>query len=188
VLVPQSLFKLHPEGDAVMARIARELPNVQFVLFEPEHAEWKQAFVERLSNAFLAVGRSAREHLQFQPLGSREQFLRVNQACDLMLDSLHWSGGNTAIDALCAGLPLVACPGALMRGRQSHAMLKRLSLDAELSCASPLAQAERCIELLHHPGRLRELSRQIRERLPQVFDSEPARHAMVDWAARTLAS
>jgi predicted O-linked N-acetylglucosamine transferase (SPINDLY family) len=27
-----------------------------------------------------------------------------------MLDSVHWSGGNTSIDAIAAGLPIVTLP------------------------------------------------------------------------------
>ena len=41
-----------------------------------------------------------------------------------MLDTLHWSGGNTSLDALACGLPIVTLPGAFMRGRQSAAMLR----------------------------------------------------------------
>jgi predicted O-linked N-acetylglucosamine transferase (SPINDLY family) len=46
-----------------------------------------------------------------------------------MLDTLHWSGGNTSLDALAAGLPVVTLPGEFMRGRQSLGMLRLLGLD-----------------------------------------------------------
>jgi CRISPR-associated protein Csy1 len=55
-------------------------------------------------------------------------YLRLNAACDVMLDSVHWSGGNTSIDAIAAALPVVTLPGTLMRGRQSAAMLAALQL------------------------------------------------------------
>jgi predicted O-linked N-acetylglucosamine transferase (SPINDLY family) len=45
-----------------------------------------------------------------------------------MLDTLHWSGGNTSIDALACGLPIVTLPGAYMRGRQSAGMLGLLGV------------------------------------------------------------
>ncbi len=60
-------------------------------------------------------------------------YLRVNALCDVFLDTLHWSGGNTTLDALAAGLPPVTLPGAYMRGRQSFAMLRMLGLE-ELGC------------------------------------------------------
>jgi predicted O-linked N-acetylglucosamine transferase (SPINDLY family) len=46
-----------------------------------------------------------------------------------MLDTLHWSGGNTSLDALAAALPVVTLPGAFMRGRQSLGMLRLLGVD-----------------------------------------------------------
>ena len=49
--------------------------------------------------------------------------------CDVLLDTLHWSGGNTSLDALAAGLPIVTIEGELMRGRQSASMLRYLGLD-----------------------------------------------------------
>lgn len=182
VLVPQSVFKLHPDGDAILAAIAQHVPRVQFVLFAPEFPRWMQVYRERLAPAFARAGRRVDEHLVVQPLGTRERFLQVNQACDLMLDSVHWSGGNTAIDALLTGLPVVACPGATMRGRQSLAMLALLELDGELVVASPEAQVARTVELLTDTERRRDLSRRVLARLPALFDSEPARQSMVEWA------
>jgi len=46
-----------------------------------------------------------------------------------MLDTLRWSGGNTSLDALAAGLPIVTLPGRFMRGRQSAGMLRMSGLD-----------------------------------------------------------
>jgi predicted O-linked N-acetylglucosamine transferase (SPINDLY family) len=56
-------------------------------------------------------------------------YLRVNAVCDAMLDTLHWSGGNTSLDAIASGLPIVTLPGRFMRGRQSLAMLGILGLE-----------------------------------------------------------
>ena len=73
-----------------------------------------------------------------------DDYLRVNLACDAMLDTLHWSGGNTTLDALACGLPVVTLPGAFMRGRQSAAMLRAVGADdliaarrRRLPCRSP---------------------------------------------------
>jgi protein O-GlcNAc transferase len=57
------------------------------------------------------------------PSLAHPDYLRVNRVCDFMLDTLHWSGGNTSLDALATGLPVVTLPGEFMRGRQSAGML-----------------------------------------------------------------
>lgn len=188
VLVPQSLFKLHPDTDEVMAGIAERLPAVQFVLFEPEYAGWRVAFMERLQRAFSAHGGSAERHVRFMPLMPRHRYLQVNMACDVMLDSLHWSGGNTAIDALLCGLPLVACPGDLMRGRQSHAMLKLLQLDAELSTSDAGQQIERVAALAADPAARRELQPAIAERMPALLDAGQARQRLINLVEELITS
>ena len=58
-----------------------------------------------------------------------ENYLRINMLCDVMLDTLHWSGGNTTLDAIACRLPVVTLPGAFMRGRQSYGMLKCMGLN-----------------------------------------------------------
>jgi predicted O-linked N-acetylglucosamine transferase (SPINDLY family) len=46
-----------------------------------------------------------------------------------MLDTMHWSGGNTSLDALSSGLPIVTLEGRFMRGRQSAAMLRTVGVE-----------------------------------------------------------
>jgi len=46
-----------------------------------------------------------------------------------MLDTSRWSGGNTSLDAIAAGLPIVARPGRFMRARQSAGMLRLMGID-----------------------------------------------------------
>jgi len=123
----------------------------------------------RLLRALRSVSATPENHLQFFPHGSRDEFLRVNLVCDVMLDSLYWSGGNTTLDALHCGLPVVTCPGEFMRGRQSMAMLHRLGCD-ELIVDSPLALAESAVALAQDRPRRMSISARIRERLPMLTD------------------
>ena len=53
-------------------------------------------------------------------------FLAVLAHSDLALDSFGFSGGNTSLDALSVGLPVLTLPGEFMRGRQTMAMLRCL--------------------------------------------------------------
>ena len=63
-------------------------------------------------------------------------FRGVLAASDVVLDTVRWSGGNTSLDAIAAGTPVVALPGRFMRGRQTAAMLAAMGLDT-LVAASP---------------------------------------------------
>ena len=92
---------------------------------------------------------------------------------------LRWSGGNTSLDAFASGLPVLTCPGATMRARQSHAMLRAMVLDGELSVSSAAELAPRAAALLHDDDRRRALASRIETALPALFESGPARAAFL---------
>lgn len=166
-LVPQSPFKLHPDNDAVFIEVLRRDPTALFVLFEGPHRGPTHNLKQRLLQALRTVSAMPENHLHILAQGSRDHFLRVNLVCDVMLDSLYWSGGNTTLDALHCGLPMVTCPGEFMRGRQSMAMLRRLGCD-ELIVDSPLALAECAVLLAQDSARRARISARIREQLPTL--------------------
>ena len=129
-LCPQSLFKIHPDNDELLARVLAANPRAALVLFDGRHPGVTTRFIERLTRAFDCHGVAAREQMLVLPALPHDDYLRVNIACDAMLDTLHWSGGNTSLDALACGLPVVTLPGAFMRGRQSAAMLRIVGAEA----------------------------------------------------------
>jgi predicted O-linked N-acetylglucosamine transferase (SPINDLY family) len=52
---------------------------------------------------------------------------------DVLVDSLGWSGGNTTLGAIEAGVPLITCPGAFMRGRHSYAMFRMMDMPSAIA-------------------------------------------------------
>jgi CRISPR-associated protein Csy1 len=98
-------------------------PEALLVMFDGRHPRVAGIFVRRMTRALDARG-VATERLRILAPLPHDDYLRVNLLCDAMLDTLHWSGGNTSLDALACGLPVVTLPGAFMRGRQSHTMLR----------------------------------------------------------------
>ena len=124
LLCPQSLFKVHPDNDALFADVLTANPRATLVMFDGRHPRVTERFVARITREFEGRSVSARERLIVLPSFPHDDYLRINLACDAMLDTLHWSGGNTTLDALACGLPVVTLPGPAMRGRQSAAMLR----------------------------------------------------------------
>jgi CRISPR-associated protein Csy1 len=129
-LCPQSLFKVHPDNDALFARVLAANPRAALVLFDGRHPRVTGRFMERLTRALDSHGVAVGDRIFVLPALAHDDYLRVNLACDAMLDTLHWSGGNTSLDALACGLPVVTLPGAYMRGRQSAAMLRIVGAEA----------------------------------------------------------
>lgn len=124
-LVSQSLFKIHPDNDELYRKLRSAGTDVHFLFFEDSFARNTELFASRLS----AQGLTQSVDFTFLPRMSRARFLGVNRLADVMLDTLHWSGGNTSLDALSMGLPVVTVPGRFMRGRQSLGMLRALDCE-----------------------------------------------------------
>ena len=63
------------------------------------------------------------------PALNRTDFVALLAASDVMLDPLHYSGGNTSLEAFSVGTPIVTWPGAFMRGRHTHGFYRLMGLD-----------------------------------------------------------
>lgn len=127
-LSPQSLFKYHPDDDAIFARIAGALDHAVLVFAEGEYPAWTRTFGGRLRAAFAKAGVPFEGRVRFVPRQAFDDFLSLLQSADLFIDCLRWSGGMTSLDALAVGLPVITLPGSTMRSRQSAGMLTQMGL------------------------------------------------------------
>ncbi len=124
----QSLFKYLPQYDDVFPRIAREAGDCQFVFIRHLGHGVTELFEARLERAFAAVGLKASDYcVMLQPM-SMSRFAAASALCDVMLDSIGWSGGSTTLEALAQDLPVVTFEADLMRGRVSAGMLRMIGM------------------------------------------------------------
>ncbi len=127
----QSHYKYLPQHDYLFAAIAKRVPNARFVFLSSRSRSVTEQFRKRVLRAFSEAGLDGERYVLMLPrLDARGDYLRLHQVCDAALDTLGWSGGNTTLESLAAGLPVVTMPGDLMRGRHAFAMLKTLEMDA----------------------------------------------------------
>lgn len=171
-LCPQSMFKIHPDNDRLFARVLAASPESRLVLFSARHPAVTDRYMKRLAGELAGFGIDVRTRVIVLPLMSHDDYLRVNRLCDFALDTLYWSGGNTSLDALASGLPIVTHPGEFMRGRQSAAMLRLMHID-ELIARDLEDYVSIASRLAGDPVWRGELSRRIAERRVDVFD-DPA--------------
>jgi CRISPR-associated protein Csy1 len=180
-LVPQSLFKIHPDNDALIAAVLERDPSAIAVMFSSNLPKLARTFEVRLGGALADRGLDIRERVLFlKPSLQHADYLRLNQLCDVMLDTLHWSGGNTSLDAFASALPLVTLPGELMRGRQSRAMLRLMNLD-ELIARNPADYVDKAIELGTDASLRRSVSERIAERRGAIFERDEPIRALEDF-------
>lgn len=132
----QSLFKYLPQDDPIWAAIAAGVPDAQLVFISHPSPHITQQFCQRLQRVFTEQGLEFSERVVMLPRLSEVDYLRVNQCCDVFLDSFHWSGGVTTLKAIACGLPIVTCPEALMRSRHSFGILRTLGITETIAATS----------------------------------------------------
>lgn len=144
----QSLFKYLPRHDAILPRIALEVPEALFVFIEGSRGYMTDVMRQRLDRAFAAHGLDAARHVTFLPRQPSQQFDRLMRAMDVCVDSVGWSGGNTTIKTIAFGVPLATLPGDFMRGRHSSAMFRMIGADEMIA-----GSEEDYVDLLARLGR-----------------------------------
>jgi CRISPR-associated protein Csy1 len=168
-LCAQSLFKVHPEMDALLADILEADPEGVVVFFQAPVRAVTRQFSRRLQRVLEARGIPARGQLKFLPRMSGAHFRRALAAADVVLDTVRWSGGNTSLDAFAAGTPVVALTGRFMRGRQTATMLEMAGV-AELVAAGPADYVRIAVGVASDRERNRGLREAIARGRSALFD------------------
>ncbi|MCM0019898.1 MAG: tetratricopeptide repeat protein [Tagaea sp.] len=160
----QSIFKYLPQDDDLLARIAGEVPDSQFVfLGHPTAPALTARFRARLSAAFQARALDPVRHLVFVPWLDRARYAALNASCDLFLDTPRWSGGNTTLEAIAQGLPAITWPGPTMRARHTYAILRRMELDDAIA-PTPDEYVDLAVRLGRDKAALADLNARTRAR------------------------
>ena len=103
------------------------------------------------------------------PWQHKPAFYGLMQRADLMLDTIGFSGFNTAMQAVECGLPIVTREGRFMRGRFAGGILESMRL-GELVAADENAYVELAVRLAADPSRRRELKGRIEAERGALFD------------------
>jgi predicted O-linked N-acetylglucosamine transferase (SPINDLY family) len=175
LICPGTPFKYAAEHDALLVAIARGVPAGKLIFFRGPPAALSRRWERRLRTAFERAGLDYERHVAFVPWQEPRVFRALLASADLYLDTLGFSGFNTALQAVRCGLPVVTREGRFMRGRLASGMLRHIGLD-ELVATSDAAYVELAVALANDQPRrqnLRELMRGARERLFE--DDAPVR-------------
>ena len=183
IVCAQSPFKWSPDFTLAAAAILRQSSDAKLVVFDSPVASRSRVFDDYLAHFFTPENIDVKARLIRLPQRSREDFLSVLAACDLALDTFGFSGGNTSLDALSVGLPVVTLPGEFMRGRQTFAMLRELHADV---CEALIATDEadyiqRATGLVQDAPTRSRLRSVIRNNVHKLFDDPAPVAALKRW-------
>jgi protein O-GlcNAc transferase len=172
----QYLSKYLPADDYLIARIAAAVPKARFLFIAPPQKELLDRIRVRLQKAFEQAGvADAERRLTFLPYLSPGRYASLNAQAHVFLDSVGWSGGNTTLEAVAYGLPVVTWPRGLMRGRHSVAILAALGVTGTVADSAD-AYVEIAARLGHDPDFRKSVREATLRGLPGLYtDMQPIR-------------
>ena len=121
---PQSPFKLHPEFDEILGGILRQDPDGQLVLSHKPQTRGEQLLRQRFATTMPDV----LDRIHFVPSLDYFRFLNLNAIADVLLDPIHFGGGNTSYEGLAVGVPIVTLPSNMLRGRITYALYHQMGV------------------------------------------------------------
>ena len=154
---PQNVFKLHPEFDGWMADILRADPSGRVVLIEGAKDGWTQRLRTRLAGSMPDVV----DRVIFLPYLPTERYFDLLVAADVILDPIHFGGGNTTFHALGLGTPVITTPGAFQRSRFASGTYRAIGL-GELVARDRVDYVARAIALGGDKALRQRISKEIR--------------------------
>jgi protein O-GlcNAc transferase len=178
LLCPGTTFKYSPGHDWVWVEIAKGLEkrrSGRLVFFTSSSGSMSLLLTTRLRRVFAESGMDFDARVCMIPLLDRARFFGLMGHAALMLDTLGFSGFNTAIQGIECGLPVLAYEGEFMRGRLASCLMRRMDLP-ELIAGTHAEFVQRALALSGDRRELKRLRAEIVKRRAVLFqDLEPVR-------------
>lgn len=166
-LCPQTLFKLHPDIDEIFGGVLRRDPKGIIILIKDKKKNWIKLLEERFAREIPDVA----GRIHFINAVSQQDFYSLNATADAILDTLHFSGGNSSLEAFAAGAPIVTLPGEFMRGRVTYGYYQQMGM-TDLVAESADAYIDLAVRLATEPDFHQAMSEKIRAHRSVLFNNQ----------------
>ena len=185
LICPGTPFKYSPLHDQVLVDIARRVEGGQLVFFQSAFTSMARAFRQRIEAAFANAGLGG-QRCCFVPWMNLSDFHGLLQASDVFVDTIGFSGFNTAIQAIECSLPLVTLEGRFLRGRLASGVLRRIGMSDLV-----VTDQEALVVLVARLAQDRPFNLATRERIatlrPVLFDDETPVRALEQFLTEAIA-
>jgi predicted O-linked N-acetylglucosamine transferase (SPINDLY family) len=183
LICPGTPFKYAPMNDGVFAAIARRLGRCRFVFFKDAPDGLWRKLNARFERAFAQGGLNFADYGLFVPWQPQAAFYGLMQRADAYLDTIGFSGFNTAMQAVECALPIVTREGRFMRGRLASGILKRIGL-GELVAASAEAYVALAVKLATDSGYREQIRARIEANRHILYDDLAPVRALEEFLVR----
>jgi len=148
----------------------------RLVLIEFEMHQ-RRALERRFARTPALAGR-----VRFVPMVPYARFLARLAQADVLLDTVHFNGQNTTLEAFAVGTPVVTLPGALQRARHGYGMYRAMGF-TDLVAADAEDYARKAVRVATDPQCRATCVHRIVETRGVLYESR----AFVDACAAALA-
>jgi len=123
---PQSLFKLHPDFDLILAEILFQDPEGCIVLIggEGKKKYWSEILKKRWSKSFSILNKK----VLFTNTLSLLEFISLCKCVDVLLDPVHFGGGNSFLESMLVGTPSITMSGTHLKTNITAAAYKQMKI------------------------------------------------------------
>jgi protein O-GlcNAc transferase len=154
----QTPFKYHPRMDKIFAKLAKAIPNSEFIFIRLQD-EIDAKLISRIRDNFQTNGLDA-ERIKIFDRMEKNQYKNFLSELDIAIDSIGWSGGNTTLDLLGAGIPTLTIEEELMRANHTAGIYKMIDIN-ELIFKDETNLIEAATELSTNPNKLIEMKKNL---------------------------
>jgi predicted O-linked N-acetylglucosamine transferase (SPINDLY family) len=179
--MPQTVFKLTPVHDRVLARIAAAQPDARFELVPGANAAVRERLLARIRRSLAAAGVDADGRVVVHPSLDRARWFDLLSRLDVNLDPIGWSGGVTSLEMFWFDIPTVTLPGRSMRSRHTFGMLRLMELDQRLAARDLDDYVRIAVDLGRSADLRAELRGLIGERKHRLYDDPRVSRALEDF-------
>jgi len=162
---PQNLFKVHPDMDDLFAGILRRDAQARLVMIEGRVDRWTELLQRRWAGSVPDVA----DRITFLPRMNPDDYANLIEVCDVMLDTRHFNGMISSLEAFAVGTPVVTWPGEFQRGRPTQAMYRSMGL-TECIADSAEDYVDRAIRLGTDPAYRAAVRSEILKRNGALFE------------------
>jgi predicted O-linked N-acetylglucosamine transferase (SPINDLY family) len=163
---PQSIFKLHPEFDDILRGILQRDPNGLLVFVRGKHPHWDDMLLTR----FCATMPDVADRVRFVPPQSRSRFMSLMALSEVLLDPIHFGGGNTTYEAFSMDVPVVTLPSRFLRGRITWALYDQMGV-RDCLAASPEEYVDLAVRLGTDKEYRAAISAKIKAAKPVLYEN-----------------
>jgi hypothetical protein len=183
-LCPQSVFKMHPLFDHIIARIVHGSDNIYVAVTGGRRKHWTKVYTERLQRA---VGNhtAAWGRMRILSRVTSDQILSLMNIADVILHPFPFDGSRTSADSLAIGKPFITLPSEHLRGRMGFMYYKTMNIP-DLVARNSSHYVQIALKLASDRQYMEDISEKIRDRTHLIWEDMETSYHFTEFFSQLL--